>query len=129
MSELADPLVSELHFMANKKSKETSDTPQKYEHFRRSTSENMSDYLEYTRVLEELKELENLIKEEEGGGYDSLNNLETDLKTEENAWKEKKELAEELQTLSTTASFEKLELTFYSSNFYALFINPCHCVL
>ena len=115
--------------MANKKSKETSDTLQKYEHFRRSTSENMSDYLEYTRVLEELKELENLIKEEEGGGYDSLNNLETDLKTEENALKEKKELAEELQTLSTTASFEKLELTFYSSNFYALFINPCHYVL
>lgn len=104
MSELADPLVSELHFMANKKSKETSDTLQKYEHFRRSTSENMSDYLEYTRVLEELKELENLIKEEEGGGYDSLNNLETDLKTEENALKEKKELAEELQTLSTTVN-------------------------
>ncbi|KAL7541621.1 hypothetical protein ACHAXR_011068 [Thalassiosira sp. AJA248-18] len=102
MTELADPDVSELHAMANKKSKEVREALGRYDKWRGKVSENINEYLECTRVIEELKEVEMLINEEEGGGRGSLKDLDSDLKTEEATLSDKKDHCNELSTLLTT---------------------------
>ena len=107
MTELADPDVSELHAMASKNAQEVRGALDKYEIWRRTVSENMSEYLELGRVVSELTEVEGLINDEEGGGHGSLKDLESELETEEATLTEKKEHMKELQILMTTVSFEQ----------------------
>ena len=98
MAELADPAVSELHQMASKKAQELSIALEKYEKFRNIISENMADFIELSRVNAELKEVEVLVADEEGGGYGSLKELESELKTEkENSVMRKHYFATKLQ--------------------------------
>jgi len=104
MTELADPDVSELHAMASKKAQDIRVALDKYESWRKTISENMGDYLELSRVVEEAKEVEALINDEEGEGYGSLKDLESDLDKEEATLTEKKELLKELQTLMTAVN-------------------------
>eukprot|EP00571_Detonula_confervacea_P010665 CAMPEP_0172307014 /NCGR_PEP_ID=MMETSP1058-20130122/7955_1 /TAXON_ID=83371 /ORGANISM="Detonula confervacea, Strain CCMP 353" /LENGTH=1404 /DNA_ID=CAMNT_0013019073 /DNA_START=130 /DNA_END=4344 /DNA_ORIENTATION=- len=104
MNELADPDVSELHAMANKNAQKVREAIDNYEKWRRIISENINEHLEFARVVEELKEVETIIGEEEGGGHGSLKDLESELKTEEATLTEKKDLLNELQTLMTTVN-------------------------
>mmetsp|Transcript_32482 Transcript_32482/g.56581 ORF Transcript_32482/g.56581 Transcript_32482/m.56581 type:complete len:1402 (+) Transcript_32482:134-4339(+) len=104
MTELADPDVSELHAMASKNAQEVRGALDKYEIWRRTVSENMSEYLELGRVVSELTEVEGLINDEEGGGHGSLKDLESELETEEVTLTEKKEHMKELQILMTTVN-------------------------
>lgn len=110
-----DPDVSELHAMANKKAKDVRERLDRYENWRRIISENINDHLEYARVSTELKDIKAIIEEEEGGGYGSLNELESELKNEEATLAEKKSQVNELQTLMTTVSFEHLAVTPFPS--------------
>lgn len=103
MNELADPDVSELHAMANKKAANVREAIDKYENWRRTVSENMNEHLELVRVLEDLKDVETTIEEEEGG-RGSLADLESELEREDAKLSEKKEVATELQTLMTTVN-------------------------
>ena len=105
MAELADPAVSELHQMASKKAQELSIALEKYEKFRNIISENMADFIELSRVNAELKEVEVLVADEEGGGYGSLKELESELKTEKENLEEKKCLVKELECLMSSVSF------------------------
>eukprot|EP00581_Thalassiosira_minuscula_P014753 CAMPEP_0183721268 /NCGR_PEP_ID=MMETSP0737-20130205/13594_1 /TAXON_ID=385413 /ORGANISM="Thalassiosira miniscula, Strain CCMP1093" /LENGTH=1404 /DNA_ID=CAMNT_0025951247 /DNA_START=143 /DNA_END=4357 /DNA_ORIENTATION=+ len=104
MTELADPDVSELHAMASKKVQDVRAALDKYETWRKTVSENMPEYLELERVAAELKEVEGLINDEDGGGHGSLKELESELKTEEDSLTEKKERLKELQTLMTAVN-------------------------
>merc|ERR1712194_759195 len=104
MNELGDPEVSELHAMASKKATEIRLALEKYENWRRAISENMGQYLELERVNTELREMEGLINDEEGGGYGSLKELEAELKTEEDNLAEKKNHTSELRGLMNTCN-------------------------
>ena len=83
MNELADPAVSELHAMANKKVNNVRETLEKYENWRKIINENINDHLECIRVIEELKDVEAIIQDEEAGGHGSLKDLQTEMKNEE----------------------------------------------
>ena len=63
------------------------------------TTANINEQLEYNRVIQELKDVEAIIAEDEAGGVGSLTELESDLKNEEANLADKKSNAEELQTL------------------------------
>mmetsp|Transcript_20519 Transcript_20519/g.49341 ORF Transcript_20519/g.49341 Transcript_20519/m.49341 type:complete len:1398 (+) Transcript_20519:99-4292(+) len=104
MNELADPHVSELHAMSNKKQKDVREFLERYENWRRIISEHINEHLEFTRVTEEMRELAVIIEDEEGGGRGSLKELESDLKTEEDTLGEKKELVNDLQALMTAVN-------------------------
>ena len=94
--------------MASKNAQEVRGALDKYEIWRRTVSENMSEYLELGRVVSELTEVEGLINDdEEGRGHGSLKDLESELETEEATLTEKKEHMKELQILMTTVSFEQ----------------------
>ena len=110
MNELGDPDVSELHAMANQKAQKVREAIEKYENWRRIISENINEHLEFARVIEELKDVESIIGEDEGGGHGSLKDLESELKTEQAALSDKKDLVNELQTLMTTVSSEQLTI-------------------
>lgn len=83
MNELADPAVSELHAMANKKVNNVRETLEKYENWRKIINENINDHLECIRVIEELKDVEAIIQDEEAGGHGSLKDLQSEMKNEE----------------------------------------------
>jgi hypothetical protein len=106
MNELADPDVSELHQLASKKSQKARESLEKYESFRGTISEQMGCVLEYNTVVEELKTVEAIIRDEEEGGYGSLKEFESQLNEEEAILSEKKELVTELQSLMTLVSVE-----------------------
>lgn len=117
MAELEDPEVSELHAMVSKNAREAREAIQKYESWRKSISENMPDFLELNRVLGELREVEGIINDEEGRGHGSLQQLEADLKTEEDALKGAKDHANDLQSLMEIVSkwcFVSIPLPFRS---------------
>lgn len=103
MTELADPDVSELHSMANKKSKEVRECLERYEKWRGMISENMSEHMEFARVTEEIAEAEMLINEEDQGGRGSLKDLQAELETEKQLQAGKKEDMGEFQSLLTAA--------------------------
>ena len=105
MNELADPDVSELHQLASKKSQKARDALEKYESFRGTISEQMGCVLEYNNVVEELKTVEAIIRDEEEGGHGSLKEFESQLNEEEATLLEKKELVTELQSLMNLVSF------------------------
>ena len=91
--------------MASKKSQAAKESLEKYEHFRGTISETMSCVVEYNSVVEELKEVEAIIRGEEGGnGHGSLKELESDLNNEEAKLLEKKDLVTDLQSLMTLVS-------------------------
>ncbi len=83
MNELADPAVSELHAMANKRVNNVRETLEKYENWRKIINENINDHLECIRVIEELKDVEAIIQDEEAGGHGSLKDLQSEMKNEE----------------------------------------------
>ena len=132
MTELAEPDVSELHAMASKNAQEVRGALDKYEIWRRTVSENMSEYLELGRVVSELTEVEGLINDdEEGGGHGSLKDLESELETEEATLTEKKEHMKELQILMTTVSFEQQTIPlflFQSSTWETDFLINIRCM-
>lgn len=105
MNELADPDVSELHQLASKKSQKAREYLEKYESFRGTISEQMGCVLEYNNVVEELKNVDAIIRDEEEGGHGSLKEFESQLNEEEATLLEKKELFTELQLLMTLVSF------------------------
>ena len=91
--------------MATKKAGEVRAVLDRYEKYRKTVSENMHEHIEYLRVLEELKEVEAIIADEEGGGgINSLQALEADLKKEEEALAENKDLLTKMNTLMSTVS-------------------------
>ena len=83
MNELADPAVSELHAMANKKVNNVRKTLEKYKNWQKIINENINDHLECIRVIEELKDVEAIIQDEEAGGHGSLKELQSEMKNEE----------------------------------------------
>lgn len=107
MNELADPAVSELHSMASKKAGSIRETLDKYEHWRKIINENINDHLECIRVIEELKDVEAIILDEEGGGRGSLKELQSEMKDEEATSLEKKARVADLQSLMTVVSLMK----------------------
>ena len=106
MNELADPDVSELHQLASKKSQKARESLEKYESFRGTISEQMGCVLEYNTLVEELKNVEAIIRDEEEGGHGSLKEFESQLSEQEASLSEKKELVTELQSLMTLVSVE-----------------------
>jgi site-specific recombinase XerD len=68
MNELADPDMSELHALANNTVASYRETLEKYENWRRTINENINDHLECIRVTEELKDVDAIIQDKEGGG-------------------------------------------------------------
>lgn len=107
MNELADPAVSELHAMANKKAGSIRETLDKYENWRRIINENINDHLECIRVIEELKDVEAIILDEEGGGRGSLKELQSEMKNEEAKSSEMKSRVTDLESLMTVVSSKK----------------------
>jgi hypothetical protein len=103
MNELADPAVSELHSMANKKAGNVRETLDKYENWRKILNENINDHLECIRVIEELKDVEAIILDEDG----SLKEIQSEMKKEEETSLEKKSRVTDLQSLMTVVSLIK----------------------
>lgn len=104
INELSDPDVSELHQQAKKKVASISENLGKYENWRKTINENIQDHLECIRVSEELKDVEAVIQDEEGGGRGSLKKLESEMKSEEVTLEQKKMAVTDLQTLMTVVS-------------------------
>ena len=109
MGELADAEVSELILASRDKSQEARSALSNYENWRKIISENMNEHLEYTRINEEIKEVQAFIGEE----VDSeLKELESSLKATESRLSEKKEISGELQQLLGAVSVRLIDLCF-----------------
>jgi hypothetical protein len=104
MNKLADPNVSELHALANNKVASYCETLEKYENWRQTINENINDHLECIHVTEELKDVEAIIQDEEGGGQGSFKKLESKMISEKVKFSEKKHALVDLQALMTVVS-------------------------
>jgi len=99
MNELGDEDVSEL--MTSQKSQQIAPMLQKYETWRKSVSEHMNEHLEYTRLLADTTEVEQLIEKD---GNSEVKDLEAELQSAQSKVNEKKEVASELQQLLTAVN-------------------------
>lgn len=86
---------------------------QKYETWRKSVSEHINEHLEYTRLLADITEIEQLIEKD---GNSEVQDLEAELQSAQSKVDEKKEVASELQQLLTAVS-ESGIIIFKSSQF------------
>jgi len=98
--ELSDESVSEL--MVTQDGAATArDAIDRYEKWRKTISDNISEHIEYTRVVAEIKETEALLA---GEGQAELKEVAEELKLEEEKLADKRELARELQGLLQTVT-------------------------
>ncbi len=87
--------------MSSQKSQQIAPMLQKYETWRKSVSDHMNEHLEYTRILADITEVEQLIEKD---GNSDIKDLESELQSAQSKVDEKKEVAAELQQLLTAVS-------------------------
>lgn len=105
--------------MTSQKSQQIAPMLQKYETWRKSVSEHMNEHLEYTRLLADTTEVEQLIEKD---GNSEVKDLEAELQSAQSKVNEKKEVASELQQLLTAVRWSIIVI-FNRSQF--IHWNPC----
>ena len=115
--------MSELHAMATKKSVEVRAVLDRYERYRKIVSENMHDYIEYLRVIEELAEVKTIIASEEDRGVLYSLHVESELKNKEKSLSDSKERVNKLNSLLMTVSCCKLQAVTHKREKHCLTIH------